>query len=288
MWRPSLIAIIGLAVFASAGFAETSSHAVREANSLYSQGKYDEALKKYQAAQVESPADRRIMYNLGNAQYKLGQFANALSEYSNATLLEDSRDRAHSHYNAGNALYRMGKLEDAVEQYLEALKNDPNDEDAKYNLEFVRQEIRRRMDEQQKRQQEQKDKEKSQQDTKQQGKEDPKKEEQNAEQQQADQQKDQSNQNSSSRQGTNGQQEQEQGKEQSQQNPPQTEGGEQTGGGSEEKAQGQMANAGEQGQMSKENVQRWLDAVEAETAKNMKDFLGKRQSGQVVTPSKDW
>ena len=64
---------------------------------------------------------------------------------------------AQALYNLGNAMYRQGKLEEAVEYYKKTLELDPEDEDARKNLEFVREEIKRRMNEAkdtQKRQQE--------------------------------------------------------------------------------------------------------------------------------------
>ena len=46
-------------------------------------------------------------------------------------------------------------MERAIEHYQKALELNPEDQDAKYNLEFVRDEIRRRMEEAQKRQEQQ-------------------------------------------------------------------------------------------------------------------------------------
>jgi tetratricopeptide (TPR) repeat protein len=58
-------------------------------------------------------------------------------------------------YNLGNSAYRQGRLEEAVELYKRALELDPDDRDAKFNLEFVRDEIRRRHEEAKNRQQQQ-------------------------------------------------------------------------------------------------------------------------------------
>jgi tetratricopeptide (TPR) repeat protein len=51
-------------------------------------------------------------------------------------------DQAKGYYNSGNVLYREGKWEEAIGAYKKALELNPNDEDAKYNLEFVRQKIK--------------------------------------------------------------------------------------------------------------------------------------------------
>ncbi len=273
-----LFLIVGLAMFPSPAPCETASGSVRKANKLYVEGKYEEALKEYKAAQVNSPDDERIMLNMGNAQYKLGHYDEALSGYAMSAGNADPKIRAQSYYNAGNSLYRIGKLEEAVDQYRKALENDPNDEDAKYNLEFVQREINRRMNEQQKRQQEQ--------GKKGQQKQEPK---QGAPNQQPEQQK--------GRQGQNQQQEApQQGKKQEENPPPEKreqsgavqEADRQQAGASEQSGNAQAAQVEQDAKMDKENVQRWLEAVEAESAENMKEFLRKQQQGQVVTNPKDW
>ena len=38
----------------------------------------------------------------------------------------------------------------------------------------------------------------------------------------------------------------------------------------------------------KANIQRWLDAIEAETAENMKEFLRERQPMDVIVYPEDW
>ena len=279
MYRRNLLAIAILFLTAPAALAETAAGSVREGNSLYLEGKYDDALKKYQAAQVESPADKRIMFNLGDVQYRLENHEEALSEYLRAAPDANEKISAQSHYNAGNALYRAGRLEDAIKQYLKALEIDPEEEDAKHNLEFVRREIRRREEQQQQRQEQQKQKEQQQEQKEQQPPED----------------------ESSSEIGEPQEQNQEPDKQEGQQpqeNPQQNqEEPEQENGSKPESAPEENQNkqpgrpkkesAPEQS-VSDENMQRWLDAVEDESAENMKDFLKKQQPNQIVSSPEDW
>lgn len=121
----------------------------------YEAGLYDEALKGFVDLQVERPDDPEVALNVGSAQYQMRNFPEADRTFGNAAMAQDPGIRGQALYNLGNSAYRQGRLQEAVELYKAALEIDPDDEDAKFNLEFVRDEIRRRHEEAQKRQEQQ-------------------------------------------------------------------------------------------------------------------------------------
>jgi Ca-activated chloride channel family protein len=121
----------------------------------YASGLYDQSLQGFIDRQIERPEDPALALNIGSAQYQMKNFGEADRAFAAAALSVDPSLRAQALYNLGNSAYRQGKLEKAVELYKAALEIDPDDQDAKFNLEFVRDEIRRRHEEAQKRQQEQ-------------------------------------------------------------------------------------------------------------------------------------
>ena len=121
----------------------------------YEAGAYDQALQGFTELQVERPEEPALALNLGSAYFGMRDYERADQEFGRAALAADPALRQQAIYNLGNSAYRQGRLEEAVALYQSALELDPDDEDAKFNLEFVRDEIRRRIEEAQKRQEQQ-------------------------------------------------------------------------------------------------------------------------------------
>lgn len=66
------------------------------------------------------------------AQYRLGDYQSSLKNYA-------GKEDVTSLYNQGNALAKGGKIEDAIKKYEAVLKQAPGHEDAKFNLEYLKQ-----------------------------------------------------------------------------------------------------------------------------------------------------
>lgn len=66
-----------------------------------------------------------------SALYRQGQYEEALKYFS-------KNNDTESLYNQGNALAKSGKIEEAIKKYEEVLKNNPQHEDAKFNLEYLK------------------------------------------------------------------------------------------------------------------------------------------------------
>lgn len=118
-----------------------------------------------------------------SAQYRAGDYAEAAKNFSQF-------DTANAHYNRGNALAKAGKLPEAIKAYDEALKQQPDLEDAKNNRQLVEDAIKQQQQKQDQQNQDQKQDKNSDQQNKQ------------------DQQKDQKNQQDHSQQNQDKQQNQ--------------------------------------------------------------------------------
>ena len=127
----------------STGFSESVNSKVRQGISHYHEGEFKESVENFSSAGVDRPKDSRISYNLGNAHYKEGKFQEALQSYNQSALDEKNPDiQKNSLYNTGNTLVKLEKLEEAASAYKKVLTLDPNDMNAKYNLEYVRQKLK--------------------------------------------------------------------------------------------------------------------------------------------------
>lgn len=82
-----------------------------------------------------TPAMAQDAIERANAAYNDGEFAVAISQYQ---LAADSLGTSSElFYNIGNSYYKLGELGNSILYYERALKLDPTNEDARFNLEFV-------------------------------------------------------------------------------------------------------------------------------------------------------
>jgi tetratricopeptide (TPR) repeat protein len=110
----------------------------QDGNQAFTEQAYLEALELYQSAQIESPELAEPYYNAANALYRQGNYPQALEQIQMALQYIDKESLAESSfYNMGNAFFNSQELETAVEAYKQALLLNPDDQDAKYNLELA-------------------------------------------------------------------------------------------------------------------------------------------------------
>lgn len=109
----------------------------REGNRLFKEGKLEEAVQCYLEAQAENPERLELRFNLGDAFYRQEAYDKALQEFERALESRDKALLAKSYYNIGNVNFRQKRLGEAAEAYKRALALDPDDLDAKINLELT-------------------------------------------------------------------------------------------------------------------------------------------------------
>ena len=110
---------------------------------LYEAGKYLESYEAYKRVMLQQ-GGVGVRYNAGNALYRMKQYSEANKSWWDA-LSGPPELRQHVYFNMGNAFVRASEDANALSRYLdkaimayeEALKLNPQDKDAKWNLEIA-------------------------------------------------------------------------------------------------------------------------------------------------------
>ncbi len=163
---PAAAAVFLLLLFSENLTAQTVRSHVKKGNSVYEKGRYADAEVEYKKALEKNPKSKEAQFNLGNSYYKQERYEEALREFGNyGTATKSHEERAEAYYNLGNSYYSSNKYKEAVEAYRRSLRLNPNDDDARYNLQMAREKLKQQ--DQQKQNQKQDQKQDQQQDQKQ-------------------------------------------------------------------------------------------------------------------------
>ena len=119
-----------------------SCSAASRGERLYHQGKYGDAYGVFHAAQT-GDTSARLAFDAGSALYRLERYEEAAEQFRAAA--GDPGLRQRSLFNLGNAMVRAAEekpgtpdpLYRAAEAFEGALRLDPRDQDAKWNLEIA-------------------------------------------------------------------------------------------------------------------------------------------------------
>lgn len=161
-----------------------------QGNRLFRKKEYGTALEKYKKAQVKDPRIMTIDYNMGCAKYKVDSLDNSMQLFTKIiSSLESKELKEKACYNMGNVMFKAGNLEMAIETYKQALRMNPDDMDAKINLEFAKKTLEQQKNQQQNQQNQQQNQDKQNQDKNKQNQDKKKQDQQKQDQQKQEQQK---------------------------------------------------------------------------------------------------
>ncbi len=260
--------------------AATLHETVKKGSELYAQEKYDDALNAFVDGQIENPENAQLKYDIASSKYMMKNYEEALKGYLDvAATARDARLEEKALFNAGNTLYRQGKLEDAIEYYKKAIALDPEDKDAQQNIEFVREEIKRRMNEANNTQKQQQEQEQKKEQNCKNPQQQPDNQTQSPGQQQQQEKKD------TKQEGRDQQpdQDQQQAQQQQKQDQPPAESGNEKGAQDEK----QPVAADDTHEMSKDEAQQWLNSVR-ENRDNLKEGKQRVKTSGNTRTGKDW
>ena len=268
------------AVLLLAACSPSAENLNNQGNEAFAEQEYLVALHEYQSAQVESPELAEPYYNAANALYREGAYVEALEQMQLALqYVEDETLVENSIYNMGNTFYNTQELDPAVESYISALLLDPDDQDAKYNLELALQQQQQEQEQQQ--EQDNQDQEQSENGEDQGEEQNQEDQSQNGENQ--DQEGDQENESESGSENEDQQNEEDQEQNQDQGDP-----GSQPQDSEERSDQQEQPGELPPGQRMTEEQARQLLAALAQDMETLQERLGQILRIQIPPPVQDW
>lgn len=141
-------AVLFFVFFAFGSYSQEWRDSLKVARDAYKKQEYPKALKYYQSAQKNAPSDVDLSDEMGQSAYKAREFEKAEKIYQqSAASKRDATSKAKSYHNMGNSRMQSKDYNGAIDAYKEALRNNPKDEQTRYNLSEA---IRRLKDEQKK------------------------------------------------------------------------------------------------------------------------------------------
>ncbi len=150
--------------FVSVVIAQPAQKMVRSGNNKYNDGHFKEAEIDYRKALTKLPNSPKATFNLGNSLYKQQNFSEALMQYQKLAQT-DSKETPKSNvfYNMGNSLFENKKYKESIDAYKMALRQNPKDEDTRYNLSYAMTKLQEQKKQQQDKKQQQKEQQKQEQ-----------------------------------------------------------------------------------------------------------------------------
>jgi len=253
---------------------KTSKNYTWEGNKKLSEDNFIAAEADYRVAISESPENAAAPFNLGNAYYNTESFSEAFGRFKEAGESASAKPEKHNAYhNMGNVFMKRKDYAKAVEAYKEALRNDPTDEETRYNLALAKELLKKDEENKDQNQDDKNEEEK---------KDEEKKDEGDNKEDQNEDKKDEGDKGDEGDQGDKGDQKEDENKE---------------GDGDEKKEQNKKPEQGDNpqdqpaprpNQLSKQQVENLLRAMQNAERKVQEKIDAKKVQGSKVKTEKDW
>ena len=128
-----IILLLLTAISVSAQKAERDY--IRKGNRAYKDSTYVNAEVNYRKAIDVNPKSAISMYNLGNTLMQQNKLQEAMEQFVAATKMEKDKGNLAQIYHNMGVIFHSGKdYAKAVEAYKESLRNNPKDNETRYNL----------------------------------------------------------------------------------------------------------------------------------------------------------
>lgn len=108
---------------------------IRKGNRAYKDSVYVDAEVNYRKALEANPKSTISMFNLGNTLLQQNKVQEAMEQYAGAARIEKDKSKlAQTFHNIGVVFHAQKDYAKAIEAYKESLRNNPKDDETRYNL----------------------------------------------------------------------------------------------------------------------------------------------------------
>ena len=108
---------------------------IRKGNRMYNDSVYENAEVNYRKALEINPKSTVAMYNLANTLMQQNKLQEAMEQFASAAKVEKEKPNlAQIYHNMGVIFQSQKDYAKAIEAYKESLRNNPKDDETRYNL----------------------------------------------------------------------------------------------------------------------------------------------------------
>lgn len=141
------IIIIVTLLFTHDLFAQSrqAEKTIEAGNEFYRKQEYNKAVAEYRKVPETDPGNNKAKFNQANALYRQEQKVEAVQLFAVLGREAQEKDlKAKAFYNKGVILSQQKNLEESIEAYKNALRNDPQDKEARENLQKALLELKKK------------------------------------------------------------------------------------------------------------------------------------------------
>lgn len=115
--------------------AQTDRQSIRQGNSFYHKKQWAQAEVEYRKALAKNAENPQALYNLGCALMMQQKDSAAIQQYQKAIQVETNKlRRSKASHNIGVICQNHKMYGDAIKAYQQSLRDNPSDDETRYNL----------------------------------------------------------------------------------------------------------------------------------------------------------
>lgn len=135
MLQKSYITFLFLLSTGCAFAQKTERDYLRSGNKLYNDSLFIKAEVDYRKALELNPKSTDAMFNLGNSLLMQQKAKEAMEQFESASKIEKDKEKlAQIYHNMGVILQSSQQYPQCIEAYKQSLRNNPKDDETRYNL----------------------------------------------------------------------------------------------------------------------------------------------------------